>query len=109
MNTKIILFLKWFKLGFVSWIMIAPGSRPRRVIKQKLISLKNYIIARPMLKYKIMKILNYFPRLKYKLKNVDSSSINIADRNIQINIENLSPKARKIYEALVLKQRKALK
>lgn len=101
-NNKIIVFLKWFKLGVMSWITLSHGSRPRRFLKQKAISLKNYIVSRPTLRCKIMKLLNYFPILKYKLKEIGMPSV----ENIQISTKNLSPKAQKIYEALILKQKR---
>ena len=63
-------FIDWFLLGSYSWITFSSGSRPRRIAKKTIISLKDYIKSHPKLKYKLKYILNKFPNLAYKLNKV---------------------------------------
>ncbi len=92
--------IKWFIQGSKAWLSFKPGSRPQRVLKQSVTSLKNYINNHPKIKTKIMHILKYFPRLKAKLKKID----NIDDYQIKdtytVNKEALSPRAKQIYNDL---------
>jgi hypothetical protein len=66
-----------------------------------LISLKNYINARPALKYKIMTLLNRFPKLKARLKRVwQHSNIHIPGKYVGVEYEHLSPEVKEIYYKL---------
>ncbi len=91
-------FIRWFKLGAYHWITFSPTSRPRRVVQKILINLKHKINANPNLKMKIMKILNYFPSLKNRLKKIATTHhgeiMDIKEVDIQ---KHLSLNAQKIY------------
>ena len=65
-------FSRWFVSGVKHWITFSPTSRPRRILKKLLISLKSYIYANPRLKQQIVKILNKFPKLKNRLKRINN-------------------------------------
>lgn len=95
-------FIRWFKLGAYHWITFSPTSRPRRVVQKVLINLKDKINANPNLKIKIMKLLNYFPSLKNRLKMIGTSYPNQGVMDItQIDSEkHLSLKAQEIYNDL---------
>lgn len=82
-------------------MMMKNGNSLKVVIKQFAIFLRAYIIARPTLKYKIIKILNYFPRLQYRLKNINVQQV----ESLNQNVNHLSPKARKIYKMLISAQK----
>ena len=97
----------------------SPTSRPRRILKSKLIETKHYINAQPSLKYKIMNILDKFPKLKARLKRVgqnnysSSENLEFIPQNSTFNIQHselshLSPQAKKIYNDLkrAIEQRK---
>ena len=68
---------KWFVSRSIGWITFHPNSRPRRVLKQKLISLKHSINANPELKKIVTKILEKLPYINSKL-------INLTNHNHQI-------------------------
>ncbi|HQT03981.1 MAG TPA: class I SAM-dependent methyltransferase [Thiotrichales bacterium] len=98
--------VRWFFRGSYHWLTFSPTSRPRRVLKQKLIDLKHYINARPSMKYKLMTILNNFPSLKAILRRLglnSSLSFNNSGSNIQNSVtesSGLSPRATQIYAQL---------
>ena len=107
-------FIRWFTTGVKHWITFSPTSRPRRVLKKILISVKNYINTNPRLKMKLVGILNNFPKLKKRLKRVGQVDHHEESRAFQVDEytnENsevqLSPEAKKIYNDL--KQAIALK
>ena len=107
-------FSRWFVSGSYHWLTFSPTSRPRRVLKRKLIELKHYINARPKFKYKIINILNKFPTLQARLKRIGNTEYEcsiIQGSKIEIqNLEfmHLSPQAKKIYNDLkyIIEQRK---
>ena len=92
-------FARWFKTGAYHWITFSPTSRPRRVTKKTLILLKEYINTKPRLKAILLNILNNFPKLKTKLKNINST--NFTKQNTTTTNLKLSPKAKKVYEDLI--------
>ncbi len=97
-------FIRWFKRGVYHWVTFSPTSRPRRVAKKILISLKYYIHTKPRLKTKLLNILDRFPKLKTRLKSIgstDFSNHNLLEVDIYTNSEvKLSPKAKKVYSDL---------
>ncbi|MBV5278395.1 MAG: hypothetical protein J0647_05085, partial [Campylobacteraceae bacterium] len=104
-------FVRWLVWGSYYWLTFSPTSRPRRILKSKLIETKHYINARPSLKYKIMNILDKFPKLKARLKRVGlnnyspSENLEFKSQNSTFNIQHselshLSPQAKKKYDVL---------
>lgn len=92
-------FARWFVYGSYHWLTFSPTSRPRRVIKNLALKMKNYIVVHPKLKMKIVSILNRFPSLKARLKRIGSPS---AIQNSKFTIQNLelthlSPLSKQIY------------
>ncbi len=103
-------FSRWFVSGSYHWLTFSPTSRPRRVVKRKILEIKNFINTKPQLKSKIMKILDHFPKLKSRLKRIGqqhpvilaTTSIEFINERREVNGEsiNLSPQAKKIYNDL---------
>ena len=62
--------VQWFLTGAKHWLTFSPSSRPRRIMKTILISIKNRVNAHPKLKIKLLSILNHFPGIKEKLKGI---------------------------------------
>ncbi|ARU49524.1 hypothetical protein Sdiek1_2374 [Sulfurospirillum diekertiae] len=90
-------FLRWFIYGSYHWLTFSPTSRPRRVIRQKMINIKNYINTHQRFKYITMAILNYFPHIRARLKRVGQIQfLYDKDNNIEI-YQHLSPNAKRIY------------
>lgn len=100
-------FIKWFKNGAIAWLTFSHTSRPRRVLKQQLVLVKDFIVARPALKIKLVKILNNFPQLKYRLKKLSLTQPEPAQDGLIPS--SLSPRAKKIYDELLLLQQKGSK
>ena len=106
--------VRWFVHGLYHWLTFSPTSRPRRVIKNLALKIKNYINTRPQLKYKIINILNKFPTLKARLKRIGNTEQSChATENSKYKIQNLelshlSPQAKRIYNDLkyAIEQRK---
>ncbi len=93
--------LRWFVTGAKHWITFSPTSRPRRVLKQTLLSLKHRINANPKLKMKLMSILSHFPGLKARLKSIEQVDYHAQTTITQIDgPAQLSPRAKKIYNDL---------
>ena len=92
-------FSRWFVSGVKHWITFSPTSRPRRILKKLLISLKSYIYANPRLKQQIVKILNKFPKLKNRLKRINNV------QPVTNNISSLSSRANEIYNNLKKQQK----
>ncbi|MGB3751634.1 MAG: hypothetical protein WA945_08695, partial [Arcobacteraceae bacterium] len=93
-------FLKWFKVGIISWIRFAPNSRPRRVLVKILMKLKNYIVAHPKLKRFVIQLLNRFPKLRRKLLEIQNPKESVP------HITELSIRANGIYTQLRNLQKK---
>ena len=93
--------LKWFKANVRAWLAFAPGSRPRKTVKNHLLSLKYYMHTHPRLKRKILVILRLFPKLEARLKNIGRGSVSNVASTSNIShgstVEQLSPRARAIY------------
>ena len=89
-------FTKWFYCGIYHWITFSPTSRPRRILKQVLASLKDYINNNPKLKYKVMQILNKFPTIKNRLKKIASTYVS----NNKIEINELTERGNEVYKNL---------
>lgn len=97
-------FIQWFLTGAIAWLTFSPSSRPRRVLRKQLIFVKNFILARPALKRKIVKILNNFPKLKYRLKKLNMPQ---SESGLEKPIgDSSSPRVKKIYKELLLLQKK---
>jgi len=58
---------RWFRDRVKAWLTFAPNSRPRRVLRSGLISLKYRLHKHPELKSKILNILDRFPKIKNKI------------------------------------------
>jgi O-antigen chain-terminating methyltransferase len=109
-------FTRWLVYGSYHWLTFSPTSRPRRLVKQWLISVKQKINLKPTLKKRLMRILSVFPRLKARLKRVgyvglpnsalisshiESSSVPINEpETTQQAYLDLSPRAKQIYAQL---------
>ncbi|MFC4892653.1 FkbM family methyltransferase [Pseudofrancisella aestuarii] len=88
---------KRFWLGFVAWITFKRGSRPRRVILRLLWALKIYIDKSPYLRTKIVNLLNRCPKVKNRLRIIES---NISDYYTSSSSEQdnyLGLRAKEIY------------
>ena len=96
--------VKWFTRGVKHWLTFAPSSRPRRVSKQVLLSIKYRINSHPKLKRKLLNLLNRFPEVKARLKKIGNAPYPIQSINILHTQGNapvqLSPQAKKIYSDL---------
>lgn len=62
--------LRWFIRGSKAWIIFSPSSRPRRMIKEILLSLKEKINNHKVLKKVVTKLLKISPSLYTRLKNL---------------------------------------
>lgn len=91
---------RWFVQGSVAWFTFAPGCRPRRVARQALISLKQYVVSRPHLKARALRWLAPFPGLKNRLKQVGAIPGQPISSFAVQGPEQLSPRARQIYHDL---------
>lgn len=100
-------FIKWFKNGAIAWLTFSHSSRPRRVLKKQLVLVKNFILARPTLKNALIKVLNHFPKLKYRLKKLSITQFEPAQDELMPY--SLSPRAKSIYDELLLLQQKGSK
>ena len=87
---------RWLVYGLYHWLTFSPTSRPRRIIKQLLVSLKHYINTNPKLKYKLIQILNKFPAIKNRLKKIGSN--NTIDNKIEIS--ELTERGNEVYKNL---------
>ncbi|MDD2357138.1 MAG: hypothetical protein PHX13_04435 [Thiovulaceae bacterium] len=76
-------------------------------MKKQLVLVKNFILAKPALKIKLIKILNYVPKLKYRLKNLSITQVE-STQDVH-TFSSLPPKAKKIYDELLLLQQKGSK
>jgi len=91
-------FLKWFFANMKNWILFKSGSRPRRIFKNFLFSLKDFINNRPKLKNKVLDIIDTFPVLKERLKKIKKQ--NYSQNNIynsDDSIKGLSDMEIEIY------------
>jgi O-antigen chain-terminating methyltransferase len=94
---------RWFMRGSIAWLTFAPGSRPRRILRRMLISIKSGISSRPLLKAMAARVLSPFPQLDARLRSMGnatySGSPSIINPRVQgiEGLEHLSPNARKIY------------
>ena len=88
--------IQWFLTGSKAWFTFSPTSRPRRTLKQSLILLKQHLNDNPKLKMIVIRILDYFPKLKIRLKNIKRDDIS----NISYVRDELTLQAQKIYNEL---------
>jgi O-antigen chain-terminating methyltransferase len=94
---------RWFVCGSVAWLTFAPGSRPRRILRHVLISIKSGISDRPLLKAAAARLLSPFPQLDARLRLMGNTisfgnpTINNPREESTEGLEHLSPRARKIY------------
>jgi len=94
---------RWFSRGSIAWLTFAPGSRPRRILRRMLISIKCGISDRPLLKAMVARLLLPFPQLGARLRSM-GNTISTGKPPIPSpmeegveGIEHLSPRVRKIY------------
>lgn len=71
----------------------------KKILKKIIIHLKSFVISHPGLKNILIKILNYFPEFKARLKRVGHTG-NVLVMNHINGPEHLSPEAKKIYSNL---------
>ncbi len=103
-------FARWFIPRAKTWLIFAPGSRPRRISRKALVWTMNKVRANPRLKARSLTWLNKFPRLKQHLINIafSQSGMNIHGHGPTMpvktmrdtNTTNLTPRAQQIYMAL---------
>jgi FkbM family methyltransferase len=97
---------RWFKAGCVAWLTFAPGCRPRRCLRQALLSIKLKIYTRPLLKVLVAKLLSRFPKISSHLHSIGGHGLSGNFHNIRpigndlTKTEKLSPMAQKIYNDL---------
>ena len=97
---------RWFGDRVKAWITFAPHSRPRRVLKGSLISLKYRLNKHPRLKDKILNILDRFPKIKTRLRQVEKRNLYIKNEISQnevpknSNYQQLSNVEKRIYDDL---------
>ena len=91
---------RWFVQGSVAWLTFAPASRPRRVARQALISIKEYVASRPHIKARALRCLAPFPGLQNRLKRVGALPDQATNSFAVQGPEQLSPRARQIYHDL---------
>jgi len=92
--------LRRFLRGSIVWLAFAPGSWPRLTLRSVLITMKSRISSVPLLKTLAARTLSFFPKLDARLRLVGNpcptKHSHIFGYGIE-GIENLSPRARKIY------------
>jgi len=98
---------KAFKGNIKSWLTFSPSSRPRKVLKQRLVHLKSYLNKHPRLKRKLLNVLEHTPSVKRRLQRIGGAQ---HSANLQYNIllqceADLSPSARNIYQKLIEKMK----
>lgn len=107
-QSKVILIRKnlktrfgWIWEGSIAWLTFSPSSRPRRVVKKILVKSKQFIVARPKLKFWILDILNRLPTLKDRLKRIglDEPLFHSSWPYLD-GPQHLSPRAKQIYADL---------
>jgi FkbM family methyltransferase len=101
-------FARWFVRGSIAWLTFAPMSRPRLFVRKSVIPIKKFFYFHPRLKTLALRLLALFPGLKARLKMVDSQP---RPESYTLTIEGpeqLSPRARQIYNDLkaAIKQRR---
>jgi len=99
--------IKWLKGNAKAWLTFAPTSRPRKVLKQRLIHLKSYLNKNPKLKRRLLNILEHAPSVKRRLQRV--GGVQHRD-NIQHDVSlqseaDLSPNAKSIHRQLTEKMK----
>ena len=100
---KLVYFLKWFKNGVMAWLLFKPHSRPRRIIKSLILSLKHKIARSPKLRRMVFILLKPFPKLTARLKRVGQASFYSTppfQTQTRDDLHDLSPRAKQIYTQL---------
>ena len=93
---------QWFFSGTKAWLTLAPGSRPRRILKKILLACRNYVLCRPWLK---SILLRSSTRLEHMLRLINSTLmqsdhiIEIAPQHFEYS-KKLTPHASVIYNLL---------
>ena len=108
---------KWFVRGSVAWLTLKPGSRPRRTVRQTVLHMRNWVLLRPRIKSKVLSLLRRFPRIESWLRRLHRANptplalplipqssnemlTTLEEDRSSDSVENLSPRARKIYADL---------
>ena len=101
--------INWFAVRSISWITFAPNSRPRRILKHIINKSIDYIVHKPHLKKKVLTVLNYFPRVKYKLKfmkihndNIGKKDFNLVESDTKLKMSILGKENKIIQKRVVL-------
>ncbi len=84
-----------------AWLTMAPASRPRRVIKKVILSVKHKIYKYPRLKSLLTVLLSPFPKVKERLKKVGSifNPSSIQQQN-NLSVKELTQTAAEIHQML---------
>src|SRR3990167_1087643 len=91
---------KWLPRGGKAWLMFAPGSRPRRILRRMVLAAAAQVQQRPRLKAMALRGLNHFPRIKQRLQLARNSLLSTAapvSEALPAQLSELSPHARRIY------------
>lgn len=92
---------RWFVQGLVAWVTFAPMSRPRRILREVVIHLREFCSSHPLLQKFGLRFVSLFPRLKTRLKMV-RNELQPAEDNFTIaGPKQLPPRARQIYNDLL--------
>lgn len=95
---------RWLFYGSIAWVTFSKTSRPRRLLKAKLIILKHYINKHPKLKRFVMRMLKLTPVLKEKLRGMGRPLFDPVQgddsANKIIGYNNLNLRAKEIFDQL---------
>ncbi|WP_434658144.1 class I SAM-dependent methyltransferase [Sulfurimonas sp. NW9] len=93
-------FIRWFLTGVRHWVTFSPTSRPRRVVKKVLLSLKYKIASQPKLKKISVYILTKYPKLNMLILRLIMPQTKQTKTDLQENRQLNSPRAKQIYKQL---------
>lgn len=94
---------QWLACGGKAWLTLAPGSRPRRILRRMILASMAQVQQRPRLKAMVLREVNRFPRLKQRLQLTRNSLLSTAvpvSEALPAQLSDLSPHARRIYVRL---------
>lgn len=87
--------------GSSAWLMLKPGSRPRRLVRRWSVAIVRYFRARPHLARPARRLLRRLPRIEGRLRMMLVSPADTPRAPIPRRLfSDLSPRARGIYTEL---------
>jgi FkbM family methyltransferase len=90
--------IKWFYANAINWLFLRSGSRPRRIVKKIILSLKKYLHTYPKVKEKVLSFLDFFPKIKEKLRQVGKKDVFIVSLSHDSEKDRvLSLEVQKVY------------